>query len=97
MLVCFGGAAAQGYVYYLCKNGRIEYMQGFLTGVPIAIVIFWFSCFFDDITLKKSGDKNIYIIKKLPRKILGMLFTLFCSGSVVFWLYIYHTNIARLF
>ena len=97
MLIAFGAAAAEVYLYHLCRTGRIEYMQGFLTAIPIAVVIFWFSCFFDDISIKDTGEKKIYIIKKLPRRIIGTLFTLFCSGAVVFWLYVYHTNIARLF
>ena len=97
MLIAFGGAAAEGVLYYMCKNERIPYMQGFLTAIPTAIIIFWASCFFDAASLKKQGDKKHYVIKRIPRKVLGILFTLACSGAVFFWLYIYHTNIARLF
>ena len=97
MFMCLGGAAAEGIYYYMCKTEKMPYMQGFLMAVPTAIVIFWGSCFFDSASLKKNGDKKFYIIKRIPRKILSTLFTLACSGSVIFWLYVYHTNIARLF
>ena len=96
MAVCFGGAAAEAVLYRLCVKEKIAYMQGFLTAVPIAVVMFWGSCFFDDITYVKNGGKHKYVIKKLPRKVLSVLFRLMCVSAVVFWLYIYHTNIARL-
>ena len=97
MLICIGGAAAEGVYYYMCRTERIPYMQGFLMAIPTAIVIFWSACFFDAASLKKLGDKKYYVIKRIPRRVLGMLFTVFCSGSVLFWLYVYHTNIAKLF
>ena len=97
MLIVFAGAGAQVWLNHLCRQGKIAYMQGFLTGIPIAIVMFWGACFFDDCSLSKAGGKKTYIIKRLPRRLLGTLFTLLCAGSVVFWLYVYHTNIARLF
>ncbi len=97
MLVCIGGAAAEGVYYYMCRTEKIPYMQGFLMAIPTAIIIFWGSCFFDAASLDKSGDKKRYVIKRVPRKVLGTLFTLFCSGAVLFWLYVYHTNIAKLF
>ncbi|MBR6337827.1 MAG: hypothetical protein IKR76_08890 [Ruminococcus sp.] len=97
MLICLGGAVAEGVYYYMCRTEQMPYMKGFLMAVPTAIVIFWFGCFFDQVSLKKSGGKKHYVIKRIPRKILSTLFTLLCSGAVFFWLYIYHTNIARLF
>ena len=96
-VLCFGGAAAEVVLYQLCVKEKMAYMQGFLTAVPIAVVMFWFSCFFDDITYVKNGSKHKYVIKKIPRKVISILLRLLCAAALVFWLYIYHTNIARLF
>lgn len=97
MLVCIGGMTAEGVYVYMCKTEKMPYMQGFLMAVPTAIVIFWGSCFFESASLKKEDGRNMYVIKRIPRMVLSVLFTLACSGSVIMWLYLYHTNIAKLF
>lgn len=93
-LACMG---AEGYLYYLCTTDRMPYMRGFLTAIPIVIVMYWFSCFFDDITYKKGDEGGRYIINKHLRRMINTVLTLVCIASVALWLYLYHTQIQKLF
>ena len=97
MLLSFCGVGANVILYYFCKNNRIGYMQGFLTGIPIGIAMFWCSCFFDDASVIRSDEKKIYIFGRIPQRLVSLLLTLLCIAAVFFWVYMYHTKIARLF
>ncbi|MBR1751985.1 MAG: hypothetical protein IJ740_14145 [Ruminococcus sp.] len=97
VLLSVSGAAANGAVYHMCTQNKITYMQGFLTGIPVAIAMFWCSCFFDDASLIKQDSGNVYIFGRVIRRIISLLLTLLCIAAVFFWVYMYHTKIAPLF
>lgn len=89
--------AAEGYILYLCRRDRMTYMQGFLTSIPTSIVMYWLSCFFDDITAVKGKGGTDHVINRHLRRVISALLTLVSIITVAFWLYTYHTQITPLF